>query len=96
MGKTKGLYREEYPVGTEIRIAERQALENFMEGWNSHNKLQSEHLEYAGRTGTVKSVGFYHGGDELYVIDGIPGIWHECCLENASEPVSFVYPRPSA
>jgi hypothetical protein len=26
------------------------------------------------------SVGFYHGGDVLYVLEGIPGVWHESCL----------------
>jgi hypothetical protein len=25
-------------------------------------------------------VGFYHGGDVLYTLDGIPGLWHEQCL----------------
>jgi hypothetical protein len=29
----------------------------------------------------VKDVGFYHGGDELYQVAGIPGTWHEECLE---------------
>jgi hypothetical protein len=80
MGKTKGPYREEYPVGTRIRIASRPVLEEFKRAWKLHNKLQREQLEYAGRDGTIKSVGFYHGGDELYQIEGVPGIWHECCL----------------
>jgi hypothetical protein len=33
------------------------------------------------KTGKIKSVGFYHGGDVLYEIEGVPGIWHERCLE---------------
>jgi hypothetical protein len=28
----------------------------------------------------VRDVGFYHGGDVLYHLDGAPGIWHEVCL----------------
>jgi hypothetical protein len=29
---------------------------------------------------TVARLGYYHGGDELYWFDDIPGTWHECCL----------------
>ena len=25
--------------------------------------------------------GFYHGGDELYKLKGMPGVWHEQCLK---------------
>jgi hypothetical protein len=83
MGKTKGPYREEFPVGTIVRIAARSELEKFMDEWEFHNKLQPEQLEYSGRVGKIKSVGFYHGGDELDQIEGVPGIWHEQCLEIA-------------
>jgi len=40
-------------------------------------------MKYAGIQATVKSVGFYHGGDQLYVLEYVPGIWHEICLESA-------------
>jgi hypothetical protein len=33
----------------------------------------------------VEEVSFYHGGDALYVLEGLPGLWHEQCLESASE-----------
>ncbi|MFL5552311.1 MAG: hypothetical protein ACJ770_05840, partial [Gemmatimonadaceae bacterium] len=29
---------------------------------------------------TVQQVTFYHGADELYVLTGLPGVWHEQCL----------------
>jgi len=80
MGKTRGPYKEEYPVGSRVKIAERDMLEDFMRTWKLHNRLQPEQLDYAGKSGNVKSVGFYHGGDELYQIEGVPGVWHECCL----------------
>jgi hypothetical protein len=83
MGKIRGAYREEFPVGTSVRIAERPELEKFMNNWKLHNKLQPEQLEYAGRIGKIKSVGFYHGGDELYEIEGVLGVWHEQCLKVA-------------
>jgi hypothetical protein len=41
---------------------------------------QPEQLEYAGRTAQVKDVSFFHGGDEIYTLQGVPGVWHEECL----------------
>ena len=81
MGKTKGLYNAEFPKGSRVKIATRPFLENFKTNWKLHNKLVSEQLEFAGQTAIVESVGFYHGGDELYRLKDIPGIWHEQCLE---------------
>jgi hypothetical protein len=80
MGKTRGPYREEFPAGTSVKIADRVALEAFSRSWNLHNPLRPDQLPYAGRTATVARVGFYHGGDELYELQGVPGVWHEVCL----------------
>jgi hypothetical protein len=41
-------------------------------------------MEYAGVAATVKEVSVYHGGDQLYVLENVPGIWNEPCLESAS------------
>lgn len=83
MGKNKGAYNAEYPVGTKVRIADLPVLKNFKTQWLLHHPLDSIQLEFAGRTAEVVSVGFYHGGDELYELEGIPGIWHEVCIELA-------------
>jgi hypothetical protein len=83
MGKIKGPYKEEFPKGSMVKIASRSALEEFLKTWKLHNKLQPQQLSYAGQIAEVESVGFYHGGDELYQLKGIPGIWHEECLEAA-------------
>jgi hypothetical protein len=80
MGKTKGPMQAEFPVGTTVRIAERSVLERFQQEWRFHNPLQIEQLDFAGRIATVRSAGYYFGGDELYWLEGIPGTWHECCL----------------
>lgn len=80
MGNKNGPYQADYPAGTMVRIAARTELIRFQSSWKFHNPLQSEQIEYAGQMAKVASVGFYHGGDELYVLEGIPGIWHECCL----------------
>lgn len=83
MGKTKGPYKEEFPKGSRVKIADRSALGEFLKTWRLHNKLQPEQLEYADQVVEVDSVGFYHGGDEIYMLKGVPGIWHEQCLEAA-------------
>ena len=73
-------YKETFPHGSSVRIANRASLENFMASWPHRNKLQSEQLEYAGVATTVKKVGFYHGDDSVYELAGIPGVWREQCL----------------
>jgi hypothetical protein len=40
-----------------------------------------EQLNYANQIAEVESVGIYFGGDELYKLKGVPGIWHEQCLK---------------
>jgi hypothetical protein len=81
MGKNNGPYREEFPKGTKVKVINRAKLERFRESWNLHHKLEAQQLDYADRAAVVESVAFYHGADELYTLKGIPGIWHEQCLE---------------
>jgi hypothetical protein len=83
MGKTKGLNQAEFAVGSEVRIADRGFLEQFLEAGQYHNELEPEQLEFAGRTAKVREVNFFHGGDEIYALEGIPGVWHEECLSAA-------------
>jgi hypothetical protein len=73
-------YKEAYPVGTEVRIADRPSLESFRATWRYHHKLRSEQVPYADRIAKVEEVGFYHGGDPVYKLEGIPGLWLEQCL----------------
>lgn len=81
MGKTRGPYKEESLKGSSVMIASRSFLEEFLKNWRLHNKLQPEQIDYADQIAEVESVGFYHGGDELYKLKGVPGIWHEQCLK---------------
>ena len=74
------LYRERFPVGTRIVIASRERLEEFVRTWRFHHPLSAEQLSYAERAATVREVSFYHGGDVLYTLDGVPGFWHEQCI----------------
>jgi hypothetical protein len=68
--------------GALVRIASRSRLDDFICTWKFHHKLQQEQLAFAGRETTVKSSGMYHGGDVVYQLDAIPGIWHEQLLES--------------
>ena len=83
MGKTRGLNIAEFGVGSQVRIADRSFLESFLEEGQYHNELEPEQLEFAGRVASVARVEFFHGGDEIYTLDGIPGVWHEECLSAA-------------
>jgi hypothetical protein len=73
-------YKEQFVVGSLVRIAEYEILSNFQRTWKYHNKLTCEQLKFAGQTVKVDKVGFYHGGDVLYELQGVPGVWHEQCL----------------
>jgi hypothetical protein len=85
MGEDRGIYTEQFPKGSKVRVKDGAFLESFRQTWRLHNPLETEQLGYAGRDATVASVGFYHGGDVLYTLSGIPGIWHERCLEHSNE-----------
>jgi hypothetical protein len=85
MGKTKGPYVLEFPVGSLVKVKGREVLDEFARTWRYHNKLQPDQLDFAGAIGKVNNFGFYFGGDEIYQLDGIPGTWHEECLEPAHD-----------
>jgi len=73
-------YKEAFPVGSTVRIADRGELQEFQRTWKYHHKLNPDQIEYAGRVAEVERVSFYHGGDVLYELRGVPGIWHQQCL----------------
>lgn len=73
-------YESRFEVGDEVRIGSAELLGRFAEEWRYHNPLTTEQLRFAGRTARVRDVGYYHGGDPLYVLDGVPGVWHDECL----------------
>jgi len=77
------MYKERFPVGSRVRIAEMTELEKFRRTWLHHHTLEPTQLVYAGKFAEVKAVSFYHGGDALYELRNIPGIWHEQCLASA-------------
>jgi len=84
MGTRKGPYEVDFPIGTKVRIKPRDYLEEFQRTWKLHHPLQDLQLEYAGQTATVLSISSYHGGDELYYLEDLPGIWNDPCLEDSN------------
>jgi hypothetical protein len=72
-----------YEVGSNVEIADSRSLVEFAQTWRFHNPLREEQFAYAGKVVRVRSVGFYHGGDVLYELEGVPGVWHEVCLRKA-------------
>jgi hypothetical protein len=73
-------YKEAFPEGTKVRVAGRAFLDLFMREWRYHHKVTPDQLEYADREAVVKGVAFYHGGDPVYTLAGVPGQWLEQCL----------------
>ena len=80
MEPEKRAYKELYPVGARVRIAEREVLDDFRRTWKHHHPIQDEQLLCAGQQAKVEEVCFYHGGDVIYLLENKPGLWHECCL----------------
>jgi hypothetical protein len=74
-------YNAAFATGATIRIPARVFLEDFTATSSYHHQLEPEQLVYAERIAKVKRVGFYHGGDPVYTLEGIPGSWLEPCLQ---------------
>jgi hypothetical protein len=74
------LYKEKFPIGAKVRITDARRLHEFQQTWKYHHKLSTEQLTHGGDICEVEKVGFYHGGDVLYELRGLPGLWHEQCL----------------
>ena len=75
-------YQEKFAIGTTVQVADRASLEEFKRRWKYHHPLEPFQIDCAGSVAKVKDVGFYHGGDVLYTLEGVPGTWHEECLSS--------------
>jgi hypothetical protein len=77
-------YNAAFPVDSRVRIRGVDELRRFQIEWKAHPPLEDDRLRFAGELTTVVTVGYYLGGDALYTLDRVPGIWHERCLERAA------------
>jgi hypothetical protein len=75
-------YDAKYGVGCTVRVARADVLRRFREEWRHHDPLTTEQLALAGSETEVIWVGYDHGGDVLYALRGLPGVWHEVCLDD--------------
>jgi len=73
-------YEPAFKVNDRVRIVNLIALESFRRTWKHHDPLQSEQLNHADEEATISRVGIYHGGDIIYQLAEVPGVWHEDCL----------------
>lgn len=73
-------YEAQFPLGAVVRVRDRPELERFAREWKYHDPLTPEQISRAGSETVVEDLGFYHGGDPLYKLAGLPGVWHEECL----------------
>ena len=64
-----------------MRIRDADELISLQRSWRYHHPITDEALLHAGRQATIASVGYYHGGDVLYELQEVPGMWHEACLD---------------
>jgi hypothetical protein len=76
-------YNETFPVDSRVRIRDVAELRQFQIEWKWNHPLEDDRLRFAGELTRVLGVGYFHGGDALYTLDGVPGVWHERCLEGA-------------
>jgi hypothetical protein len=70
-----------YPAGALVRVVSPRELERFFRSWKFDHPLRPEQLQYGGQSARVVRSMMYGGGNILYELDGIPGIWHEACVE---------------
>jgi hypothetical protein len=68
------MYKANFPIGSRVRIADAGQLQGLHRTWKFHDKLRTEQLNYAGGIGQVERIGYYHRGDVLYWLRGVPGI----------------------
>jgi hypothetical protein len=76
-------YSPRFAKGVKVRIASDDALNELLKTWRFHHRLQNDQLTYHDAEAFVEEVYSYHGGDILYVLRDIPGIWHEVCLNES-------------
>ncbi len=72
------------PVGSLVRIADRENLEKALVGSTVHLPEPMQFL-HTGATARVVHVRFSADGEPLYGLDGRPGLWSESWLS----PLTF-------
>jgi hypothetical protein len=82
-------YKEDFATGSMVQVKSSDELAKFMRPtWQHHHPVSHEQLQYAGAKVRVLGVAFYHGGDPLYTLSEVPGLWHEQCLQSVADQLT--------
>jgi hypothetical protein len=73
-------YDPQFRVGARVRTISADELRAFQTGWQLHHPLTAEQMAFGDVESVVAEIGYYHGGDVLYHLKDVPGVWHEQCL----------------
>jgi hypothetical protein len=71
---------DRFQPGDTVRIADAETLAGFARTWKLHHPLEPDQLPFAGKTAMVTDSSMYFGGDILYTLEGVPGVWHQRLL----------------
>ena len=91
-------YFPAFIAGERVRIKPASFLRTYLPPeWQWHHPLSSEQIGFAGEEASIIEVSFYHCGNVLFRLQGVPGYWHEACVEDClfAHPLWDAYPRPS-
>jgi hypothetical protein len=79
-------YSARFAVGDVVCVVGLESLEGFRRPrWPYHHPIEPDKLELAGTGATIASVGYYHGGEALYELEVLPGVWHEATLAGVND-----------
>jgi hypothetical protein len=71
-------YKEQFPVGSRVRVKPSRFLHEFRKAWKYHHPISDEQLNPATVTDTVKGVAFYHGATFFTRCPRLPGYGTKC------------------
>jgi hypothetical protein len=91
-------YHSVFLRGENVKIKPPEFLRQYLApDWRWHNPLDSDNLKFAGGVFAVVDIGYFHGGEVMYELQGIRGFWHEDSVEDymLSDVMWEGYPKPA-
>jgi hypothetical protein len=71
---------DKYQPGDLVLIDSPELLASFARTWKRHHPLETRQMAYAGQSAKIANSFMYHGGDILYELEDVPGVWHQQVL----------------
>jgi len=71
-------------IGSTVQIVGQKELKEFLEAQpkGMRHPLKPEQVEYGGMSGKVIEARMYQGGAIAYVLENIPGAWHQALVRS--------------